>query len=127
MKYRHYSPRAELWLYPPAAAGWTALPPCQRLLEDVVRLRAGGSRVAVLARERVDADHFIALPSEARELGHRLFGWLRELDDLGMDYVLIEGIHALGVGRAVMDRLTRAASRVLGTERDMESTHGGLA
>jgi L-threonylcarbamoyladenylate synthase len=127
MKYRHYSPRAELWLYPPAAAGWTGLLPGERLLEDAVRLRAGGSRVAVIAHARVDADHFIALPREARELGHRLFGWLRELDDLGMDYVLIEGIHVLGVGRAVMDRLTRAASRVLGTEREMEPTQGGPA
>ena len=56
MKYRHYSPRAELWLYP-ASDGAGA-----RLEQDAAALSARGRRLAVIARERVPAERFIALP-----------------------------------------------------------------
>ncbi len=126
MKYRHYSPRAELWLYlPPHAEG--SAPSCQRLMDDARRLRASGSRVAVIAEQRVDADHFIVLPGGARELAHGLFGWLRELDERGMDYVLIQGIYPAGMGSAVMDRLTRAATRVLGADPGVGVSQRGLS
>lgn len=106
MKYRHYSPRAELWLYP---AGGRASP---RLARDAERLSRMGRRVAVIAREVVAAERFIAMPREPVELARALFRWLHELDELGVDNILVEGIAATGVGRAVMDRLSRAATRV---------------
>jgi L-threonylcarbamoyladenylate synthase len=111
MKYRHYSPRAELWLYP--ALDTPGTPPLsQQLRQDARQLRAQGRRVAAIAREPLDVDHFIRLPADATEFARQLFGWLRELDDLKMDSVLVEGVRRVGVGRAIMDRLERAASRV---------------
>lgn len=112
MKYRHYSPRAELWLYPPAAS----LDPRHLLASDAHLLRSRGRRVAAIAARALDVEHFIQAPTDARELGRRLFGWLRDLDELGVDYILVEGVSRTGVGRAVMDRLERAATRARGLD-----------
>jgi len=114
MKYRHYSPRAELWLYLPLGSADDRA--TARLRQDALRLLASGRRVGAIARSPVDATHFIALPSDARAVARGLFAWLRQLDELDMDYVLVEGIPNGGLGRAVMDRLERAATRVARAE-----------
>jgi L-threonylcarbamoyladenylate synthase len=124
MKYRHYSPRAELWLYVPAADLDHGIP--SSLQEDAAGAIAAGRRVGVIARTPVDAAHFKPLPSEARAFGRTLFAWLRELDELGVDLVLVEGIGRAGIGRAVMDRLERAATRVIGASPAREH-HGVVA
>jgi L-threonylcarbamoyladenylate synthase len=121
MKYRHYSPRAELWLYPPPSSPNAGHP----LADDARELRSRGRRVAAIAERALDVDHFIEAPADARELGRRLFGWLRDLDELGMEYILVEGVSRAGVGRAVMDRLERAATRMSGL--DTETTRQGSA
>jgi L-threonylcarbamoyladenylate synthase len=110
MKYRHYSPKAQVWLYPSAAGGETD----NRLLDDARRLQDAGFRVAAITHRSVDVQRHIALPAEASEVARKLFGWLRDLDADGIDCILVEGISAHGIGRAVMDRLERAASRVRG-------------
>jgi L-threonylcarbamoyladenylate synthase len=117
MKYRHYSPRAELWLYPSQADAETA---AARLAGDARRLGAAGRRVAALARQPVDVERFIARPDDPREFARDLFGWLRELDELGIDTILVEGVAASGIGRAVMDRLARAATRVRSGGRELD-------
>jgi L-threonylcarbamoyladenylate synthase len=119
MKYRHYSPRAELWLYP-AGDGARA-----RLEHDAAALSARGRRLAVIARERVAAERFIPLPSAAPEMARQMFAWLFELDELGVDDILVEGIAPDGVGRAVMDRLGRAATRVRDGRAEPAQAKGG--
>jgi L-threonylcarbamoyladenylate synthase len=135
MKYRHYSPRAELWLYPvtadesagaPASGAAPTFATAQasaaaRLASDARRLTAEGRRVAAIAREPVDVERFIAQPGDPRELGRALFRWLLELDELGVDCILVEGVALVGVGRAVMDRLTRAAAHVRGASTELEN------
>jgi L-threonylcarbamoyladenylate synthase len=113
MKYRHYSPRAELWLYAPASDG--APGALSSLCEDAERLMGSGRRVGVIARGPVNATHFLPLPSDPRTFARVLFSWLRDLDELGVDHILVEGIGQGGIGRAVMDRLERAAARVIAT------------
>jgi L-threonylcarbamoyladenylate synthase len=115
MKYRHYSPRAELWLYP---AGELDPSSSAALSEDARALRASGRRVAAIARRPVDVDRYIPHPEQPRELARRLFGWLNELDQGGIDTILVEGVAATGIGRAVMDRLARAATRVVAQRPD---------
>jgi L-threonylcarbamoyladenylate synthase len=119
MKYRHYSPRAELWLYPPSSG----LERRHQLTDDARQLRSRGSRVAAIAEHPLDVDHFIQAPADAQELGHHLFAWLRDLDELGMEYILVEGVSSAGVGRAVMDRLERAALRIRRLD-DEAARHG---
>ena len=119
MKYRHYSPRAELWLYPAGASS------SQHLARDAERLAREGRRVAAIARGAVDAERCVRMPSDPSELARGLFKWLHELDALGVDAILVEGIAATGVGRAVMDRLSRAATR-LRTPNDGAALAGDL-
>jgi L-threonylcarbamoyladenylate synthase len=121
MKYRHYSPRAELWLYPPLSAHPAA---AQKLADDASALRAQGRRVAVIARHPVDVERYIRLPNDPALMARQLFGWLRELDDERIDVVLIEGVSRVGVGRAIMDRLERAASTVRRPERALAAVGG---
>ncbi len=106
MKYRHYSPRAQLWLYAPGARG------CQELVSDAEALRAQGSVVGAVAASCPAAAHTKAPPGDAAELARQLFRMLRELDALGVDHILIQEPRAEGIGRAVIDRLRRAATRV---------------
>jgi L-threonylcarbamoyladenylate synthase len=135
MKYRHYSPRAELWLYPTAAtrgAGSSKgvrgepVSVTLRLARDAALLRAAGRRVGAIARRPVDVDEYIQLPDDPRRFARQLFSWLRELDERGVDCVLVEGVATNGVGRAIMDRLARAASRVQSAEPDALAL-GGLS
>jgi len=111
-RYRHYAPRAQLMLIEaPADRIGT------ELAAAVYRLWGQGMRVGVMAT----AEAAGGLPSGAviRIMGSRsepptiaanLFAQLRELDDAGLDAIVVEGIDERGVGRAVMDRLRRAAS-----------------
>jgi L-threonylcarbamoyladenylate synthase len=122
MKYRHYSPRAELWLYPPLSGNARA---ARQLAADASALRAQGRRVAAIVREPVPGvERVIALPAEPRQVARQLFHWLRELDDQGMDCVLVESVAAQGVGRAIMDRLLRAATHVRRVEAALTLPEG---
>jgi L-threonylcarbamoyladenylate synthase len=119
MKYRHYSPRAQLWLYPPLAGDEQS---ARLMASDARELRSQGRRVAAITRAPVpQVDRSIALPAEPRQVARQLFHWLRELDDEGVDCVLIEGVPPQGVGRAIMDRLGRAATRVRRAEASAAS------
>lgn len=120
MKYRHYSPRAEVWLYP--SQGPSDALARARLVQDAAACAARGRRLAVIAQQPVPAERFIPLPSDSREVARQMFAWLFELDELGVDFILVEGVAARGVGRAVMDRLGRAATRV----RDGRAESGPL-
>lgn len=110
-RYRHYAPRARVMLIeaPPARV-------TPDLVAAVRRLWAQGLRVGVM----VTAEAAPEVPSDAvvRVMGSRadpatiaanLFAQLRELDDARLDAIVVEGIGERGVGRAVMDRLRRAA------------------
>jgi hypothetical protein len=48
---------------------------------------------------------------DLREAAANLFGYLRELDALGLDLIVAERIPCQGLGAAIMDRLERASHR----------------
>ncbi len=62
-----------------------------------------------------EADNIITLGkrSEPGDIGAMLFKALRDFDELGVDIILAEGIEAVGVGEAVMNRLRKAASNII--------------
>ena len=113
----HYSPRTPLTLI-------TGLPARARahLIDVVSALAATGQRVGVLALEEDAA----ALTSDARvevvgawsrpeQSAARLFEALRALDAANLDVLITRELAdpAVGLGRALADRLRRAAQRVL--------------
>lgn len=111
---RHYAPRAPLTLIggDPEAA-------LDALLEQARLAIAEGRRVgAIVPRE--DVARFRGLPvtiadwgarRDAGAMASRLYAALRELDAAGVDSILVRDVVAdEGLGRAIRDRLRRAAS-----------------
>ena len=100
MLLRHYAPRTLLQLLDAPAAGFP------------VRER----RVGLLAFRSVPASHgFAAVETlsatgDLREAAANLFAALRRLDAAGMDVIVAETVPEAGLGRAIMDRLRKAAA-----------------
>jgi L-threonylcarbamoyladenylate synthase len=98
----HYAPRAALLVLPAA-----------ELAPRAAALMASGARVGVLAPEgtRVPRVHASLLVSEQPSgYARALYASLRDLDARGVDAILVVAPSEHGVGRAVIDRLRRAAA-----------------
>jgi len=124
MKYKHYSPRAGVILYDVGAN-----PPTSRdILNSARYLRVGIVRTRTwkegFAQAELEAcrqkygpmqmEIFErSLGSDGKDIGRGLFAVLRELDELGVDVIHVEGIEESDEGLAVMNRLGKAASVVV--------------
>ena len=98
-RHRHYAPRC-LVVIAPAGQGAACA-------QEWV---AAGRRVALVGPPQVpDGALHLATIASAQDLAHRLYALLREAEDAGVDAVVVEAVPEVGVGRAVMDRLRRAA------------------
>lgn len=109
-RYRHYRPRAPVML---------ALTRRQ-LARLVKQQRARGLRTGLVCRGRSTTSlcpdvQVRSLPESLTGYARGLFAALRALDDSGVDVIVVEGVEERGLGLAVMDRLRRAADRVVGT------------
>jgi L-threonylcarbamoyladenylate synthase len=118
---KHYAPRAEMTLYEGPAEGVVA-----RIAADSRTLAAQGSRVGILAPEEdlkalapliaasASAGKIEVRPAGARadleRAGRELFAAIRELDATGVDVILASAPDSDGLGRAIRDRLMRAAN-----------------
>jgi len=60
----------------------------------------------------------VARPADAAALATELFALLRRAEALGLGGLVIEAVPEVGIGRAVMDRLRRAAAASGGTSQD---------
>lgn len=112
MKYTHYAPRALVTLYEGQAI--------VDIGSDARSLQQSNVSVAVIAF----ADTLSTLPRGVNiyTLGdrgsvdiaaRRLYAYLREADDLGVQQILVEGLESKGLGEAVMNRLYKAATTVV--------------
>jgi L-threonylcarbamoyladenylate synthase len=106
-RYRHYSPRARMILC--KGGDRDQIDMLCRDLPDRFKIGFVG-----YTRPRVENPnlHTIILDANAIDYGRRLYSVLRELDDRGIDVIIVEAISEQGEGMAVMDRLRRAASEV---------------
>jgi L-threonylcarbamoyladenylate synthase len=113
---KHYSPRAALTLYEGNTQAVLGT-----LIEAARAALAAGQAVGVIAAEE-DRGRLAPLTSRRltiRTLGSRfspdavasqLYGALRELDNAGVDVILVRGFPDHGIGAAIQDRLRRAAA-----------------
>lgn len=108
MKYRHYAPKAAMYLLDGDAA--------KLLPKFTAKALAEGKRVGVLCSEATLAklpvsDKIIASPwgSSTEELAEKLFYLLRDFDRTQPDVILAEGVSEAGIGLAVMNRMRKAA------------------
>ncbi len=126
MKYRHYAPRAPLYLvlgdYPAQQ---------KQLLALTENFLTQGRRVALLlSRESAGiypATVLRVLGSRKKpaQIAKRLFAILREMDSLEMDVIVVEGIDERGIGKAIMNRLRKAAAEIIETNSTGSACHGG--
>jgi L-threonylcarbamoyladenylate synthase len=118
---RHYAPRATMILVETQAAGDEEAVAGFRLFQAIVRLKREGKegkevRVGVMAPEEFKSDvraaDFIfgwGRWSDLDSLAQRLFAGLRWLDAQEATHIVCPLPAARGLGRALRDRLERAA------------------
>jgi L-threonylcarbamoyladenylate synthase len=99
---RHYSPHVKLQLFAPG---------------DLLPRPRSGERIgAILVTKRQGVEGYAAVEALSDdgnliEVAANLFATLRRIDSLELDRVVIESVPEHGIGRAIMDRLRRAATR----------------
>jgi L-threonylcarbamoyladenylate synthase len=110
-RYRHYAPHAKVVLVEAPVDRISV-----ELAAAVQQLWDRGLRVGVMVTAEAAANvppgavvRVMGPRSEPAAIATNLFAQLRELADAGLDAIVVEGIEERGLGRAVMDRLRRAA------------------
>jgi L-threonylcarbamoyladenylate synthase len=117
-RYRHYSPRARVWLVED--------PQPEALQTAIGHALQQSERVGCLLH-RLEPNHLpprikvIRLRGSLADYAHGLFAALRMLDGLGLEAIVVEGVQEQGLGVAVMDRLRRAALPPDASPGDRES------
>ena len=110
MKYRHYAPKASLTL----VEGETSRV-AERMLSLAMEKVREGKKTGILCTEEI-RDCFpaelvkcVGRRSEEETIAHNLFAVLREFDDEGCEVIFSEGFPEDHLGRAIMNRLNKAA------------------
>lgn len=103
MKYKHYAPDVPLWLVEGSPA----------TLQEVIDTQSASSHVSVLVTHEtmreITADQIIPLGNNLEEIASRLYDLLRSFKVGETDLIICEGLPKIGIGRAVMNRLEKAA------------------
>jgi L-threonylcarbamoyladenylate synthase len=99
-RYRHYAPTCAVEV---VATG-----------DGVARslwLATHGQRAGLIGFAPAQAPaQTVAVVSDAADLAQRLYGALRDAESAALDVVVVEAVAETGIGRAVMDRVRRAAA-----------------
>ena len=99
-RYRHYAPACAVEVVPTG--------------DGVARslwLATHGQRAGLIGFAPAQAPaQTIAVVSDAADLAQRLYGALRDAESAALDVVVVEAVAETGIGRAVMDRVRRAAA-----------------
>ncbi len=106
MKYKHYSPKAQVILVIPKKGASFV----QKVFEsDIDKLNIGV--ISFSKKIGVEKEYFFdkSLPLYAREL----FASFRELDAIGVEAIFVEGVEEKGLGLAIMNRLKKASSKII--------------
>ncbi len=104
-RYRHYAPRCPVELVTPEA-----LPAMLAELRPAERARTGLIAPPQVAAACSGGAVTIATYHDGADLARQLYGALRAAEQAGVDRLVVQTVDEDGVGRAVMDRLRRAAA-----------------
>lgn len=99
MKYRHYSPNAEVRIA-------LSIPNCHREADE---LMSNGKRVGWIGQSACAGAVHLLFPNDAAFYARFYFAALRDLDQQKIDVIYVEPIADAGLGAAVMDRVLRSA------------------
>jgi L-threonylcarbamoyladenylate synthase len=107
---KHYAPQAKLILVDNEKEGMT-----QKIWELALQYKNNGNKVGIIASKENSAKYpgfLVKIIGEAQDLeacAHNLFAQLRALDEQKCQVIISENFENRGLGRAIMDRLRRAA------------------
>lgn len=115
MKYRHYSPTAKVVLFNNCGDGKDAV---KRYISDKLGKVALLRTKHFLSAEEMGLSGVIerSMGHSASDIARNLFRDLRDVDERGVDVILVEGIDEIEDGLAVMNRLSKAASETIDGE-----------
>ena len=125
MKYRHYAPKAPMYLYEGTLAA-------QRLTEAVLRAQKQGLHIGVLCDDAVKGrleeslrrGHTAEIFSWGQgkaDLAEHLYEVLRDFDRVSPELIIAMGVDEKGLGLAVMNRLRKAAGYQI-----LQAEEGGI-
>lgn len=110
MKYKHYSPKAELTIF----KGKTEMV-VKYIQKQAEEMEKEGLTVGILATEETKSDYtkgivrVIGSRREEGSIARGLFACLREFDHLQVDVILAESFEQDAMGEAIMNRMNKAA------------------
>lgn len=107
LKYKHYAPEIPLYLV-------ESNNDLQKVIEEE---KHKGNRVGALVsnatKPMIQADEIIAIGTNEEEFAANLYEALRSFTKEKVDVIICESFPTKNVGKAVMDRLQRAASKII--------------
>lgn len=108
MKYTHYSPEADVKVFVGELDHMVAFIKAQAKLYPDMHV---GIMCCDETLEHYSQEVVLSLGSRSdlSQIASNLFKTLRKFDELGVDIVLCEGYDTLGMGKAIMNRLNKAA------------------
>lgn len=110
MKYKHYAPKGELFIYEGELEKVVSV-----INEQAKENYRCGKKVGIIATEETKDDYdcgvikIIGSRKDERTIASRLYGVLREFDDINTDIILTEAFVNGSLGDAIMNRLLKAA------------------
>jgi L-threonylcarbamoyladenylate synthase len=114
MKYRHYSPRCPVYLYPANSPQPTTpsrhLPPSDSTDRKVAVLCTRNWEPIVDENSEVE---FNWMGDDDEEVARNLFKCVRDMDEWGAECIVVEGVEDKGIGRSVMERLRKMSGGVM--------------
>ncbi len=109
-KYKHYSPLAKVVLYKGDLSKQIG-----KIKSDFIKYSDEGLKVAVMATEQTleeySGDFLISMGDrdDLNSIASKLFNALRLFDEMKVDIILAESVDENGVGKAIMNRLSKAS------------------
>lgn len=115
LKYVHYSPKATVGLYCGKESDV-----CGAMTKDLARFKAQGQKTALIITSLscpLEADIIFDLRRSSeqemlKETARHLFEYFRMADSEGVDRILLQGVIEKDLGRALMNRMRKAAKEM---------------
>jgi len=102
MKYKHYAPETKcLLIYSKDK---------NKLINKIKEMEDKKTLVITNNDNLKYFDNAISYGQNLEDISHNIFKILRQVDNMDVDLVIIEGVEAIGLGLAIMNRLIRACS-----------------
>ncbi|MEZ4358213.1 MAG: L-threonylcarbamoyladenylate synthase [Eubacteriales bacterium] len=110
MKYKHYAPRAEVFI----VEGKNEEEITSKVIKHASQDKEASKKPVILCTDKranvYSGFILLSLGQSSEDIAKRLFYTLREADDIGADTIYFEAIPENGIGLAVMNRVLKSAA-----------------